>query len=165
MSPNEKHHYNNLSYGNVQPFDSLHPNYHITFLLVVCKNVLTFAPMLSLSLLSSISHTSSSHSLRQVALFPFLSFKHKSTQHFVLFINCLNKVIWLTSRFSTYDRLITISAWPLVSGSRFWWGLFRALPVVCGCWTGWRASPGGRWRRGQFPRQQLAFPARMAQLF
>ncbi len=82
-----------MSNGNVQPFDSLHPNYHILFPLVVCENVLIFAPTLFLSLLRSLSHTSSSLSLCQVALFPFLSFKHKSAQHFVLIINCLNKVI------------------------------------------------------------------------
>jgi hypothetical protein len=56
MSTNEKNRCNNLSNGNDQPCDSLHPIYHITFLLVVCENVLIFAPTLSLSLVSSLSH-------------------------------------------------------------------------------------------------------------
>jgi hypothetical protein len=55
MSPNEKYRCNNLSNGNVQPFDSLHPNYHITFPLVFYENVLIFAPTLSFSLVSSVS--------------------------------------------------------------------------------------------------------------
>ncbi len=57
MSPNEKNRYDNLSNGNDEPFDSIHPNYHITFPLVVCENVLIFAPTLSFFLVSSLSHT------------------------------------------------------------------------------------------------------------
>ncbi len=38
--PNEKNRCNNLSNGNVHLTDIIHPNYHITFPLCVCENVL-----------------------------------------------------------------------------------------------------------------------------
>ncbi len=54
--PNEKNCCNNLSNRNVHLFDTIHPNYHIAFPLVVCENVMIFVPTLSLFLASSLSH-------------------------------------------------------------------------------------------------------------
>jgi hypothetical protein len=108
MSPNEKNCCNNLSNGNNQPLDSIHPNYHITFPLVVCENVLIFAPTLFLFLVSSLSHTSS-FSVSPLGSSPPFYPSHIKVHNILSWVIIVfNKVVWHTSRCFTYERLITI---------------------------------------------------------